>query len=728
MPSFGPYELLERLGVGGMGEVFLARLTRQASFEKLLVIKRILPQFSRDVGFREAFCREARLAALLSHQNIVQIFDFGEVEEQSFIAMEFVEGVDVSRLLAERKRLDLSSVVSILQGAARGLDYAHRKRGPDGTELGLVHRDVAPKNLLVSCEGEVKWIDFGLAHVLDETAKSQGIAGTIAYMSPEQASGRTPDARSDLFSLGVTTYEMLTGQLPFGAGVSDLLEHVEAVRAQRYPLPSDLVPELPREVDVVLCRALEPDAARRYQSVPELLTALEALAQPASHEELGEWVRALLPKEHVANGVCPTIVSAEPLAAPSPSSPSIAGAESAQDEAAEADGDGLSDDTTGEAPVGAEAPMGAEAPSVAASNARGGRAWWLWGLAVVLVLGVGVVWVGSLERPDSSAAPPARVEDEPSSPEVVRLSIRSTPPGAAVSLDGSYVGETPLVLHAPPGVGHLEVKKLGYEGYEHRLTAAERERGEFEESVELRAIPTSLTFEVQPPDAQVYVDGVLQSAQTVAVEPGARAIRVALTGYFEHDEQLMIEAGEKRALAVVLRRMPVVLRVEATPEGAGVEVRQGEQVVERCTAPCVLQNLAPGTYELEGAAPHHAKANVRVTLEAGKEATATLVCKPLVDQEKRVRVSAQGGKLTSRDIDGDGRSYLVEHTAGTLKVTIEGHSPEWMVTALSTPYSRLELDSKVYEKIAFVRLKPGRHVIRPVADEMSSVVLKLFLP
>src|SRR5690606_15724657 len=151
------------LGAGGMGEVFLARLTRQDDFEKLLVIKRILPQLSRDAAFRELFRREARLAALLSHQNIVQIFDYGEVDGQSFIAMEYVDGPDVASVLRLEAALPMKYALAILQGALRGLDYAHRKTDAEGRALGLVHRDVAPKNLLVSYEGEVKWIDFGLA-------------------------------------------------------------------------------------------------------------------------------------------------------------------------------------------------------------------------------------------------------------------------------------------------------------------------------------------------------------------------------------------------------------------------------------------------------------------------------------------------------------------------------------------------------------------------------------
>jgi len=720
MPSFGPYELLERLGVGGMGEIFLARLTRQASFEKLLVIKRILPQFSSDVSFRELFCREARLAALLSHQNIVQIFDFGEVEEQSFIAMEFVEGVDGGRLLAERHRLELSLVLTVLEGAARGLDYAHRKRGPDGAELGLVHRDIAPKNLLVSCEGEVKWIDFGLAHLLDGAAKLQGVAGTIAYMSPEQASGRPPDVRSDIFSFGVTAYEMLTGELPFGrSGEADLLEHVEAVRGQEYALPSELVPGLPAELDALLARALEPEPENRYQSIREMSSALELLARqtpPAGHQALGEWVRALLPRDRVCKGVSPTIVSAEPLAGPV-----------LLDVGEESVGSVTTDLVEVSPATDTNAPLAQDNAPEALEPGELPRRSWLWAMGVLLVVALGAaMWARPWWQEERRSSPQ---ETESAGPAEVQLALASTPPGAAVSLDGSYVGETPLELLVPLGEGALELRKLGYEPYVHQLTAQERERGRFEGNIALVAEATTLTFDVAPETASVFVDGALQRSRKVAIEAGSKQIRVSLEGYLEHEEQLTVAAGEQRTLTVALRPLPAVLRVEATPSQVEVVVRAAGQVVQTCTSPCVLSGLVPGPYVVEGTAAHFVKASVDVALRPGEEALANLECKPIVEpeREKRVLVTAQGGKLTSRD-DGERRTYMVEHSSGTLKVTVEGHSPDWKVTAASSPYSRLKLDNKTYEQIVYVPLTPGRHILRPMAGEMGTVVFKLQLP
>ena len=320
MPTFGPYELLQRLGAGGMGEIFLARLTREDAFEKLLVIKRMLPQRCQNEAFQELFRHEARLAALLSHQNIVQIFDYGQFEQQTFIAMEYVDGIDASTLIERHGALPLGVALAIIIDAARGLDYAHRKLDPStGEPLGLVHRDVNPRNLLLSYEGEIKWIDFGLAHAFERDGHSALIAGTMGYMSPEQAEGRSVDARSDLFGLGVTAYEMLTGALPFDSSSSPG-QHAERCREGEVSPPSAHQSGIPPLVDLAVLKALAPHPQDRFDSIRGFIEALSELPRQttATPREIAELLRTCAPPTAPKTSRPRTEVGDDPIAATRP--------------------------------------------------------------------------------------------------------------------------------------------------------------------------------------------------------------------------------------------------------------------------------------------------------------------------------------------------------------------------------------------------------------------------
>jgi serine/threonine protein kinase len=218
--QFGKYSLQERIAVGGMAEIYRAKTFGAAGFEKDLVLKRILPQFSSDDDFVRMFIDEARIAAKLQHPNIVQIFDFDCAQmadgDSYYIAMELVEGRDLRHLLKEgvRKNLPLTipQCVHIAIEALKGLHYAHTKSDSDHRPLNIVHRDVSPHNILVSHTGDVKISDFGIAKAAARaSATSNGmVKGKLAYMSPEQVTGQSLDRRTDVFSMGICIYEMLT--------------------------------------------------------------------------------------------------------------------------------------------------------------------------------------------------------------------------------------------------------------------------------------------------------------------------------------------------------------------------------------------------------------------------------------------------------------------------------------------------------------------------------------
>jgi serine/threonine protein kinase/TolA-binding protein len=276
--QFGKYLLLEKIATGGMAELFRAMIAGDQGFEKLVAIKRILPHLTDQQEFIHAFIDEAKLAALLQHPNIVQVYDFGSIQKSYFISMEHLFGQDLHAIMARSKDrncpFELHHVISIVSRICEGLDYAHKLRDHQGQPLHLIHRDINPVNILVTYEGEVKIVDFGIAKAAGKNTKTREglIKGKIGYMSPEQASGNLVDHRSDIFSTGIILYEMLTAE-PMYQG--DDLEILAQVQEARFEPPENLNPDLPPELCRILCHALEKDPASRYQSAGDLLTDLE---------------------------------------------------------------------------------------------------------------------------------------------------------------------------------------------------------------------------------------------------------------------------------------------------------------------------------------------------------------------------------------------------------------------------------------------------------------------
>jgi len=303
--SFGKYELISRIAVGGMAEVFRAKAHGEASFEKTVAIKRIHPSFTASVEFVNMFIDEAKIAASLSHGNVVHIFDLGRVGEQYFIAMELVEGYDTRRILEEfkgkgRRGLPYDVAAYIVSEVCRGLDYAHRKTGPEGRNLGIIHRDISPSNVLVSFEGEVKIVDFGIAkaeHKLSRT-RTGALKGKYCYLSPEAVRGQGIDQRSDIFSAGAVLYELVTGRRLFD-GKSEI-QILERIRDGSFRRPSHHAPDIPAALERIVLGAIEPDRARRFQTAGELAGALQgylhSLLRPVTGEDVAAMIRELMPR------------------------------------------------------------------------------------------------------------------------------------------------------------------------------------------------------------------------------------------------------------------------------------------------------------------------------------------------------------------------------------------------------------------------------------------------
>ncbi len=277
---FGEYQLLKKLATGGMAEIWLARQSGPEGFEKLLVVKRILPHLAENGEFVKMFLDEARIAARLNHPNIVQIFDLGAQDDTYFIAMEYIHGEDVRRTWkradAAGKPIPVPLVCRIIMDASAGLDYAHKKTDQAGKPLDIVHRDISPQNILVTFEGGVKVVDFGIAKAADQATvtRSGVLKGKYSYMSPEQASGIKLDSRSDIFALGVVLYELLTTTRLFKR--SNDIQTLNAVTECQVTPPSKVKPErVPASLDPVVMKALAKSPADRWQSASELQAALE---------------------------------------------------------------------------------------------------------------------------------------------------------------------------------------------------------------------------------------------------------------------------------------------------------------------------------------------------------------------------------------------------------------------------------------------------------------------
>jgi eukaryotic-like serine/threonine-protein kinase len=277
---FGPYTLTAPLGEGGMAVTFKAtERLEHIDGERVVAVKQILPSFSDDEAFRRMFLDEARLTAKLSHQNICKIYTAGEVDNTLFIAMEFVDGVDLWKLM-RRAREDLDTgfplphALHVTQQILQGLHAAHTATDTDGSPLGLVHRDVSPQNILLSRNGEVKVIDFGVAKARTNSAKTAAgmVKGKVMYLSPEQLRAEPLDARSDLFAVGLILYELVTGIHPL-AGESDVQTVHNYYNMEIVP-PSHRSPGVPRALDTLVMRALASDPAQRWISGDEMAQAV----------------------------------------------------------------------------------------------------------------------------------------------------------------------------------------------------------------------------------------------------------------------------------------------------------------------------------------------------------------------------------------------------------------------------------------------------------------------
>jgi serine/threonine protein kinase len=513
---FGPYTLLRSVGKGGMAEVFLARAAGLGGFERLLCVKRVLDEHASDTQLIEHLVEEAKLVSRISHANVAQVFDLGRVGEQFYIAMEWIDGVDAMKLLEaceERSiHVPIPAAAYIVAEIAKGLHAAHTTTDETGRPLGIVHRDVTPTNVLLSLEGQVKLIDFGVAKNLLRSRQTQVgvVKGKYNYLAPEQARGEAIDARADVFAAGILLYELLAGEPLYpGKKAADVL--VKA-RGAKIPKLADARPDVPPELEAILLRALTKDRAARTQSASQLADELEryltATAPDFGAGSLAALVAHLFPDkamagiesdpmsvgEFVAHKEVSLVTAPGVLVRPSSS---LIGEDFDAQPTRVLTTEEVEDRRARRRAQIALTPVPPLAPRTArpaaTRTARKGA-----GLAAVAALGVTLAGYGAYEA-----------LREP------RVAIASTPPGAFIAIDGLGTGRTtPAELSLAPGTHRLELVLDGHEDHDAPLTVD----GDASVSITLELARPALELDSEPTGAMVLRDGRYVGATPLVLE------------------------------------------------------------------------------------------------------------------------------------------------------------------------------------------------------------------
>ncbi len=585
--KFGKYTLLERINVGGMAEVYKAKSYGVEGFEKMVAIKRILPTIAVDEDFIAMFIDEAKISVQLNHANIAQIFDLGKIEESFFIALEFVHGKDLRTIWDRHKsrglRIPIPMATYIITRVCEGLDYAHRRKDAAGQDLHIVHRDVSPPNILLSYEGEVKIIDFGIAKAANRASKTQAgiLKGKFGYMSPEQVRGRNLDRRSDVFSLGIVLYELLTGERLFSAD-SDF-SVLEKVRNVSILPPSTFNRNIPPPLEKIVLRALSKDPDDRYTTAYDMQEDLQKflifndtafarkdlasymkrafktdiereLAKHKRYEQMpAEIVTANLGADaRPAEKTLPTQTKTEPFSL----QPAATEEDSGDDMATVVcvpNQDMLQTNTApGEPPTQSESPDGKPTVSMAAEPSL------------------------PSEPPPSDAGhqaapsePPANSLDfDASSSDEVTIS-QDSPLGRKLST--ANIALAILAFLATSVFGFAVVRYLRMEGH----------------------LGGGATVLVQstPAEAKYWLDGQPVDKRMDQVKPGIHLLEAKAANYQDYQEEFRLDPGEEKKLSFGMKFIPASLEILCTPANAKVFMN-GKLVGD--TSPIKLEDILPG--------------------------------------------------------------------------------------------------------------------------------------
>jgi serine/threonine protein kinase len=525
---FGPYTLLRSVGKGGMAEVFLARAAGLGGFERLLCVKRVLDEHVNDAQLIEHLVEEAKLVSRISHANVAQVFDLGRVGEQFYIAMEWIDGVDAMKFLQACEdrsiHVPIPAAAYIVAEIAKGLQAAHTTTDETGRPLGIVHRDVTPTNVLLSLEGQVKLIDFGVAKNMLRSRQTQVgvVKGKYNYLAPEQARGERIDARADVFAAGILLYELLAGEPLYpGTKASDVI--VKA-RAAKIPSLAGARPDVPPELEAIMLRALTKDRDARFQSAQQLADELERFLT-ASAPDFGAAPLAAL-VAHLFPDKVLTAIEDDPMSVGDfvahkeislVTAPGVLVKQVSSLIGEDFDAQPTRVLTTDEiedrrarrraqlalTPV---PPLAPRARRTATATAR--RSVLLTALGVLGAAGLGYGVYELVREP--------------------RIAIDSTPAGAFIAIDGLGTGRTtPAELSLGRGTHRLELVLAGHEDHDAPLAV----EGDAALSIELEPSRPALALDSEPPGAMVLRDGRYIGATPLVLEDLTRGedVRLELT-------------------------------------------------------------------------------------------------------------------------------------------------------------------------------------------------------
>jgi len=595
LPNLGTFEGLELLGlvaVGGMAQVFLARDRPAEAFERLVAVKRMLPHLTTEPGHLQMFADEARIGFRLRHPNICHVYEYGHAHEVPYLVMEWVHGVTLSRLVS-RAQTGLSPGVAahLVAQVASALDYAHRSRDRRGEPLRIVHRDVSPQNVMVSFDGFVKLLDFGVAKANAQVQRTEGgmVKGKFGYMSPEQCLGLPLDGRSDVFSLGICLYETLTGSHLYHR--ENLVASVQSILNDPVPDPRDERPELPEALASVVVRALQKKPEDRFQSAAEfersLASFLQQLSDPVTDGDLGALVRQRCGDDdrEGALGLMPLPPDLRSLVGEPPPTQEL---------------------------TDPEVGPGSKVADAAPTGARGGSA-------------SGPGWGGQAARLAGSFAEAGRRALRGLGPLVARgreqLAGQPALRGAAVL--GALLVTFALgrcLGGAGSGAPSTEVRAVAEPGAG-QITAEAASEGAGTTPEEAVAAPQEAT--VAAPQEEAV--GAPQEATAGATPEQAAGAPPEATVGGAPEEAAAPDPGGEAAAPEVDPNTPGHLWIDTAPSGGAIRV---DGAFYRGRTPMEVRDLAPGDHEVLASKPGRKPQRVTVTVSPGKTTEVTIELPP----------------------------------------------------------------------------------------------------
>ena len=628
--KFGKYVLLDRINVGGMAEVFRAKSFGVDGFARLVAIKRILPNISKEEEFIEMFVDEAKLTVQLQHANVVQVMDLGKVEDRYYISMEYVSGGDLRTVWDRARRrnrlLPIAMSCYLVMKCCEGLDYAHRKKDDTGKDIGLVHRDVSPQNLLVSFEGEVKVVDFGIALARHKVSKSQAgvLKGKFGYMSPEQVRGVELDHRSDIFACGIMLWELLVGDRLF-LGESDF-STLEKVRNVEMVPPTHFNKNLSPQVERIVMKALAKNRDDRYRHASEMAEDLQRYLfssnQPFARTDLQRYMHQHFteeiaaeqerldkyrdlnpadfedpvekkpsqppgaggsaaafgfaggsqPDEKVAIARIPTALKPRPVTFSSSPRNSLPPHVSAPNFGAIA--------IPGDPSLRADASSGQHQPP--RDTKKKTTTWIIAGVASVLAA-VGVAGVLMLAGRGNGT-----------------LSVECTPADVQVFLDDEKVSETtPFVRDLEPRNYVLTVKRAGYRDLVRPIKIVSGQVDAEMLTLEANAGTAAIIVITTPKDLSIWLNGrdtgKKSPATLTPLTAGDYALDLKLDGEGVYNGVLKLADGGAETVTVDISGIPPTLIVDSEAQGAEVWI-DGKKIGP---APQTLKTIAPGKVQIQ---------------------------------------------------------------------------------------------------------------------------------